>query len=70
MAEALWKTTRSAAQYSHGSRASVELDMECLDSGMVLFKECCDLKTALESCYRQAFGIDFDENDVIQLMST
>ncbi len=47
-----------------------ELDMECLDSGMVLFKECCNSKTALESCYRQAFGTDFDKNDVVLLLSS
>ncbi|MBR4680339.1 MAG: hypothetical protein IKP03_04445 [Fibrobacter sp.] len=47
-----------------------ELDMDCLDSGMFLFTECPGTKAALESCYRQAFGIDFDENDVIQLLSS
>ena len=62
--------TRSAARYSHGSRASGELDMECLDSGMALFRENCTPGEALESSYRQAFGTDFDGNDVIQLMST
>ena len=43
--------------------------MECLDSGMVLFRENCTPGEALESSYRQAFGKDFDRNDVIQLMS-
>ena len=61
----LWSTFRPECIDTDG-----ELDMECLDSGMVLFKECCNSKTALESCYRQAFGTDFDGNDVIQLMST
>ena len=46
-----------------------ELDMECLDSGMVLFRESSTPEAALESSYRQAFGTDFDRNDVIQLMS-
>jgi hypothetical protein len=42
--------------------------MECLDSGMVLFRENCTPGEALESSYRQAFGTDFDRNDVIILM--
>ena len=33
-----------------------ELDMECLDGGMVLFKECADAKTALKACYKEALG--------------
>ena len=41
---------------------------ECLDSGMVLFRENCTPGEALESSYRQAFGTDFDRNDVIILM--
>lgn len=45
-----------------------ELDMECLDSGMVLFRENCTPGEALESSYRQAFGIDFDKDDVAVLM--
>ena len=62
--------TPCSPRYSHGSRASGELDMECLDSGMVLFRENCTPGEALESSYRQAFGKDFDRNDVIQLMSS
>ena len=42
--------------------------MECLDSGMVLFRESCTPGEALESSYRQADGTDFDRNDVIILM--
>ena len=44
--------------------------MECLDSGMVLFRENCTPGEALESSYRQAFDKDFCENDVIQLLSS
>jgi hypothetical protein len=44
--------------------------MECLDSGMVLFRESCTPGEALESSYRQALGKDFCENDVIQLLSS
>jgi len=44
-----------------------ELDMESIDSGMVLFGENCTLGEALESSYRQAFGTDFDK-DVAVLM--
>jgi len=42
--------------------------MECLDSGMVLFRENCTPGEALESSYREAFGMDFDGSDVIILM--
>jgi len=42
-----------------------ELDMECLDGGMVLFKECADAKTALRACCREVFGKEHDENEVI-----
>ena len=45
-----------------------ELDMDCIDSGMVLSKEYFTPKTALESCYQQAFSSNFDSNDVIVLM--
>lgn len=41
-----------------------ELEMECLDSGMVMFRENCTPGEALESSYRQAFGKD----DVAVLM--
>ena len=59
----LWSTFRPECIDTDG-----ELDMECLDSGMVLFKECCTPQAALESSYRQAFGANFDRNDVIILM--
>ena len=59
----LWSTFRPECIDTDG-----ELDMECLDSGMVLFKECRTPQAALESSYRQAFGTDFDGNDVIILM--
>ncbi|MBR5692312.1 MAG: hypothetical protein IKX42_01290 [Fibrobacter sp.] len=39
--------------------------MECLDSGMVLFREGCTPRLALESSYRQAFGTDYNEDDVV-----
>lgn len=45
-----------------------ELDMECLDSGMVLFKECADAKTALQACYKEAFGEEYDGNEVIVIL--
>ena len=45
-----------------------ELDMKCLDSGMVLFRENCTPGEALESSYRQAFGTDFDKDDIAVLM--
>lgn len=45
-----------------------ELDMECLDGGMVLFKECADAKTALQACYKEALGREYDVNDIVVLM--
>lgn len=45
-----------------------ELDMECLDGGMFLFKECADAKTALRACYKEAFGKEYDGNEVVVLM--
>ena len=45
-----------------------ELDMESIDSGMVLSKEYFTPNTALESCYCEAFGADFDGNDITILM--
>lgn len=45
-----------------------ELDMECLDSGMVLFRENCEnVKTALQHCYEQAFDEAFDESNIVVL---
>ena len=45
-----------------------ELNMDCLDSGMVLFKECADAKTALQACYEEALGKEYDENEVIVIL--
>lgn len=45
-----------------------ELDMECIDSGMVLSKEYFTPKTALESCYHEAFGHDYNERNIIILI--
>ena len=44
------------------------IDMECLDSGMVLFRENCTPGEVLESSFRQAFGTDFDKDDIAILM--
>lgn len=59
----LWSTFRPECIDTDG-----ELDMECLDSGMVLFRENCTPGEALESSYRQAFGTDFDKDDIAVLM--
>ena len=45
-----------------------ELNMECLDGGMVLFKECVDAMTALRACYTQAFGKEYDVSDIVILL--
>ena len=60
----LWSTFRPECIDIDG-----ELDMECLDSGMVLFRESCTPGAALESSYRQAFGTDFDKDDCIVILS-
>ena len=59
----LWSTFRPECIDIDG-----ELDMECLDSGMVLFRENYTPGEALESSCRQAFGTDFDKDDVVVLM--
>ena len=59
----LWSTFRPESIDTDG-----ELDMECLDSGMVLFRENCTPGEALESSYRQAFDTDFDKDDIAVLM--
>ena len=59
----LWSTFRQESIDIDG-----ELDMECLDSGMALFRENCSPGEALESSYRQAFEKDYDGNDVVVLM--
>ena len=59
----LWSTFRPESIDTDG-----ELDMECLDSGMVLFREYYDAEMALEACYQQAFEKDYDGNDVVVLM--
>ena len=59
----LWSTFRPECIDTDG-----ELDMECLDAGMYLFKEYYDAKMALEACYQQAFEKDYDKDDVVVLM--
>ena len=60
----LWSTFRPECIDTDG-----ELDMECLDSGMVLFRESCTSQAALESSYRQAFGAAFDKDDCFVILS-
>lgn len=45
-----------------------ELDMECIDSGMVLSKEYFTPKTALESCYYEAYRNKYNEGDIVVLI--
>ena len=59
----LWSTSRPECIDTDG-----ELDMECLDSGMALFRENCTPGEALELSYRQAFGTDFNKDDIAVLM--
>lgn len=59
----LWSTFRPECLDIDG-----ELDMECLDSGMVMFKESPDTTAALKACYNQAFGEEYEEGDAVVLM--
>ena len=45
-----------------------ELEMECLESGMVYSKEPMTARGAIPDCYRDAFRIPYECNDVIELM--
>jgi hypothetical protein len=42
--------------------------MECLDSGMSLFRESPVAGAALQSCYKETFGKEYCETDAIVLM--
>lgn len=59
----LWSTFRPECIDIDG-----ELDMDCLDSGMFLFKESPGAKAALQSCYKEALGKEYDESDVVVLL--
>lgn len=59
----LWSTFRPESIDTDG-----ELDMECLDSGMVMFKEYPESRDALRACYAQAFGREWEEGDVVVLV--
>jgi len=59
----LWSTFRPESIDTDG-----ELDMDCLDGGMFLFTERLGTKAALQSCYKEAFGKEYDEADTIVLL--
>lgn len=59
----LWSTFRPESIDTDG-----ELDMECLDGGMFLFRESPDAMAALRACYTQATGDAYDEDDVTVLL--
>jgi len=59
----LWSTLRPGSIDVDG-----ELDMESIDSGMVLSKEYFTPKTALESCYCEAFDQNHNEGDIVVLI--
>ena len=59
----LWSTFRPESIDTDG-----ELDMTCLDGGMVLFRESPDAMAALRACYTQATGDAYDEDDVTVLL--
>lgn len=59
----LWSTFRPESIDTDG-----ELDMTCLDGGMILFRESPDAMAALRACYTQATGAAYDEDDVTVLL--
>ena len=59
----LWSTFRPESIDTDG-----ELDMTCLDGGMILFRESPDAMAALRACYTQATGDAYDEDDVTVLL--
>ena len=59
----LWSTFRPESIDTGG-----ELDMTCLDGGMILFRESPDAMAALRACYTQATGDAYDEDDVTVLL--
>lgn len=46
----------------------LELDMDSLKGGMTYCAERPDKKTALQTCYKEAFGKEYDESDIIVLL--
>ena len=59
----LWSTFRPESIDTDG-----ELDMTCLDGGMILFRESPDAMAALRACYTQATGDAYDEDGVTVLL--
>ena len=45
-----------------------ELEMECIDSGMLMSKEPMSVRGSTHDCYYDAFRTPYDESDVIELM--
>ncbi len=45
-----------------------ELEMECIDSGMLMGKEAMSARGSIPNCYYDAFRIPYDESDVVELM--
>ena len=45
-----------------------ELEMECLESGMVYSKEPMTARGSIPDCYMDAFRIPYEDNDVVELM--
>ncbi|WP_295070417.1 hypothetical protein [uncultured Fibrobacter sp.] len=59
----LWSTFRPECIDIDG-----QLDMESIDSGMVLSKEYFTPNTALESCYCEAYRNKYNEGDIVVLI--
>ena len=59
----LWSTFRPECIDVDG-----ELDMECLDAGMVMSRSDITPVLSLPDCYFDAFRIPYDKSDVIELL--
>lgn len=45
-----------------------ELEMKCVDSGMLMSKNAMSARGSIPDCYHDAFRTPYDESDVIELM--
>ena len=45
-----------------------ELELECLESGMVCGKEDMAARRSIPDCYLDAFGTPYEHGDVVELL--
>ena len=59
----LWSTFRPSDIDLDG-----ELEMECVDSGILMSREPMSARGSIPDCYYDAFRISYDKSDVVELM--